>query len=104
MRRSPPRRLPLSPSPWPRASPHAHLAPAPRSYEDLILQALLYTAFIFICLTVWTIQSKVQFDFLAAPLTVALLLVIFAGIVARVFHSPILYTVYAYCGALVFMG
>ena len=30
--------------------------------------------------------------------------VIFAGIVARVFHSPILYTVYAYCGALVFMG
>ena len=73
-------------------------------YEDLLLQALLYTGFIFSCLTVWTMQSRIRFDFSIVPLSIALLLVIFAGIIARAFRSPILYTVYAYCGSLVFMG
>ena len=72
-------------------------------YEDLILQALILTSVIFVSLTLWTMQSRVKFDFFHVPLILALLLVIVAGIVARIFHSPWLYTLYAYGGAVVFM-
>ena len=81
-----------------------HRHPLACRYEDLILQALLFTSFIFGCLTLWTMQSRIRFDFLIVPLTLSLLLLIFAGVIARVFNSPFLYTVYAYSGSLVFMG
>lgn len=73
-------------------------------YEELIVQALLYTGLTFACLTACTMQSRISFDFLAAPLAISLVLLVVAGIVARIFHSPWLYTAYAYCGSLVFMG
>jgi len=72
-------------------------------YEDLIVQALILAVVIFGCLTVWTMQSRIKFDFLLVPILMCLLLIIIAGILAHIFHSPLLYTVYAYCGAVVFM-
>ena len=73
-------------------------------YEGLILQSFCLTGFIFVALSVWTLQSRIEFDFLHVPLVLALLLVICAGVVARIFHVPFLYTVYAYAGAVVFMA
>ena len=73
-------------------------------HESLVLQGFLYNAFIFGCLTAWTMQSCVRFHFLAVPLAAVLLLVLFARYIGRVLHSPILTTVYACCGPLAFMG
>ena len=43
-------------------------------HESLVLQGFIYNAFLFGCLTAWTMQSRVRFHFLAMPLATALLL------------------------------
>jgi FtsH-binding integral membrane protein len=36
-------------------------------YEDIIVQALVMTAVLFVSLTLWTMQSRINFDFLMVP-------------------------------------
>jgi len=71
-------------------------------YEGLIWQAMLYTALLTVGLTLWALQTKFRFDFLAVPLALSLLLLIVAGICARLLGSALLYSLYAYFGALIF--
>ena len=71
-------------------------------YEDVILQALLYTAVLVVGLTLWALQSSIPFDFCIAPLMLSLMLLLVAGAYSFFLQSSLLYTAYCYFGALVF--
>jgi FtsH-binding integral membrane protein len=71
--------------------------------EDLVLQAAVLTGVIFVSLTLFTLQSKVRFDFLGGGLSVALSALIVAGLMRFLFPSTqLMHTLYALAGCLVF--
>ena len=71
-------------------------------YEVLIWQAMLYTALLTVSLTLWAMQTKFRFDFLAVPLALSLPLLLVAGFCARLLGSALLHSLYIYFGALIF--
>lgn len=71
-------------------------------YADLILQALVMTASLFVALTLFTLQSSIDFSFMATGLFCALVMLPVAGLLSFLLQSAILYTLYAYSGSLVF--
>ena len=71
--------------------------------DEVILLSFCLTAFSFVSLTLMTLQSRIQFDWLAFPLLIGLLLLILTGCLARVFHLSFLYMAYSYAGAAIFM-
>ena len=70
--------------------------------EETLLQAFVLTASLFILLTLFTIQSKINFSFLGAGLYGALWLLIVTGILALWLHYEWLRTAYALAGSLLF--
>ena len=73
-----------------------------RGHEELILQMLGLTVAIFLSLTLFTMQSNVDFSFMGMGLFVPLLLLPIAGLLSFLLQSSILHTVCAYGGCLVF--
>ena len=70
--------------------------------EETLLQAFVLTASLFVLLTLFTIQSKINFSFLGAGLYGALWLLIVTGILALWLHYEWLRTAYALAGSLLF--
>ena len=70
--------------------------------EETLLQAFVLTASLFVLLTLFTIQSKINFSFLGAGLYGALWLLIVTGILALWLHYQWLRTAYALAGSLLF--
>jgi len=76
---------------------------AARGMAALVLEAFAITSIIFISLTLFTIQSKIDFSFLGAGLGVALMGLFVWGLFAMVaFPSFIFSQVYALIGSLIF--
>lgn len=71
--------------------------------EDLVLEAVLVTAVVFIFLTVYTLQSKRDFSFLNAGLGAGLWIMILWGLFAMVFGLKTGW-VYAVGGSFLFSG
>lgn len=70
---------------------------------DLVLEALFITAFVFVALTVFTLQSKWDFSFMGAFLGMALLVMILWGFFGIIFGLQTGW-VYALLGSLLFSG
>ena len=70
---------------------------------DVVIEALVLTLTVFGCLTLFTMQSKIDFSFLGAGLSSALWILILWGFFAYLFGQPA-GGVYSLFGALIFSG
>lgn len=76
---------------------------AAAGYSTMVVEAFAITSVIFIALTIFTIQSKIDFSFLGAGLSVALVGLLIWGFFAMyAFPSFVFSQVYALLGALIF--
>ena len=76
---------------------------AAAGYSAIILEAFAITSCIFIGLTIFTMQSKIDFSFLGLGLGAALLGLIVWGLFATLaFPSFEFSQIYAFCGAIIF--
>lgn len=72
-------------------------------YKSTVLEAVFLTGAIFIGLTLFTFQSKIDFSFLGAGLSMALGALILWGLFAMIFGVQTGY-VYALLGCIIFSG
>jgi FtsH-binding integral membrane protein len=72
-------------------------------YQGIVLEALFLTGAIFIGLTLFTFQSKIDFSFLGASLSMGLGALILWGFFAMIFGAQTGY-VYALLGCIIFSG
>lgn len=70
--------------------------------ESTVLQAFLLTAGLFVALTLFAMQSRVEWSFLGAGLYGSLYLLIAAGLLGMLLRSDVLLTAYALAGAMCF--
>ncbi|KAJ3612229.1 hypothetical protein NHX12_020505 [Muraenolepis orangiensis] len=81
------------------------VATAVSFYEyKIVLQAFFLTCSVFLCLTVYTFQSKRDFSKLGAGLFAALLILIIGGVMRVFFNNEITEILFSAAGALVFCG
>eukprot|EP00966_Prymnesium_polylepis_P030796 716847-Prymnesium_polylepis.2 len=71
---------------------------------DIVLQAFVLTATLFLALTLYACQSKVNFEFMRAGLFSMLWLMIFWGIFQMYFRSPLSEAIYGFVGSVLFCG
>ncbi len=70
---------------------------------DAVLQALLITATVTLTLTLFTFQSKMDFSNMGGCLLLSLICFILVGFLRLIFpFSPVMHTIYAGIGALLF--
>lgn len=72
-------------------------------YQGIVLEAVFLTGAIFIGLTLFTFQSKIDFSFLGAGLSMGLSALILWGFFAMIFGGQTGY-VYALLGCIIFSG
>jgi len=76
---------------------------AAAGYSALVVEALAITSVIFVALTLFTMQSKINFDFLGVGLGVALLVLLMWGMFSFLFFdSFVMRQMYALGGAVIF--
>jgi len=71
---------------------------------DIVLQAFIVTLGVFVSLTLFTLQSKMDFAGMGPFLMVALSQMMFLGLLQLFFHSPFLHVFYCFLGVSVFSG